>query len=1003
MDVTPPLPQPWSPRDPAALGVLADPYRVVAFLGAGMVMPCGLPDAAGLTSLLQGSSLAAGLDFSDGPPLVETVDMIARARSLADVQQLIAGEIGRASAGAEPPDTYQHLVSIPSRWIVTFNYDTLVEKAARAAGRPVRSATWRDDAELADLRAGYVHPADKGEDLIVLHLHGSVDDPSSIVAEHSCYRQASKSPSLRALLVALLSTHRGVWLGTALDEPWVQVLLTELSTGAVQHCYIGDQTSVQAARAGRGQLSVGMHGMAFDGFPAGRFEHLPEFCEWLVEKQPVSSAPLHSGSGRGHANAVGGADARVVIADWGPEWTRKALDALASAHPDEFVALKDALSAGEVENLLAAPPGWLADGSWQLWIATARFAEEHGNWPLAADAWQQAAGRSGADRARCLVGAATAASMAGDEDHAAASAAAARDVDPDHPRLKLHLAGDIDDPAEQLDAVAALFSQDGDIGAMARCHAVVCCLLLGRDNEAQTHLDAAERLAPDIKQVRICRINTDVHRGRSAVSDHGRVHAVQLQAAKEDALALRDELHRQHRWSDSCRLLMLAADATALQGELEDAAALLRTAREEERRTRDQRIVLADAALRAQAHADALTLLNGLDAAPDVDAMRAQATLRTGDEAERRSAWDSLVELLADEHAEDHVRRRSAHALLLSSWLLDDVEFPDPAAQFVAAEGNLREPTVSRAFYEHRAGDAPAARELLQAHEPSGWAFEAALQLALWDDDVDEIFRLAERVLRETTDPHLRLLCAVRLDDAGQRDRCRDIASAIAQDETLPARDRGEAFAVLADVIVEREGDHQEGLKWLNRWAHAVPDDRRHIWGRIQSMLRLGLHDDAITLLLSTSAPIETRAEAQLAAQAYLLMPDRVDGLRRLADLLDSLPHDDPWLRQRAFAGLLNAGEGVPEELAERLRLPEGVEMPGEAVTWEQLVERLRERHERVEQATADVLSGEGAVTKLAEAAGLELTAAWQGLGVKPAGFGRTEWAEPDAPTRCMP
>ena len=270
------------------------------------------------------------------------------------------------------------------------------------------------------------------------------------------------------------------------------------------------------------------------------------------------------------------------------------------------------------------------------------------------------------------------------------------------------------------------------------------------------------------------------------------------------------------------------------------------------------------------------------------------------------------------------------------------------------------------------------------------------MQLALWDDDIDEILRLADRVLRETSDPQLRLLCAVRLADAGQRDRCREIAAAIAQDDTLPARDRGEAFAVIADVIVEREGDHSEGLDWLNRWAEAIPGDRRHVWGRIQSMLRLGLHDEAIALLLSTSAPIETRAEAQLAAQVYLLLPDRVNGLSRLADLLDSLPHDDPWLRQRAYIGLLNAGEGVPDELAERLRLPDGVELPGEAVDWEQLVELLRERHAQIDEITEEVLVGQGAVSKLAQAAGVPLTAAWHGLSVKPAGFGRTEWAEPD-------
>jgi hypothetical protein len=990
--MTAPMPQPWSPSDPAALTVLADPHRVVAFLGAGMLVPCGLPDAAGLTAVLRASDLAKGVEFADDPNLQETAHRIVKASGLLDLQQLVAREISRASTRAAPPETYRELAGLPSRWIVTFNYDTLMERAARDAGRPVRSVTWRDGDHLDELRVNYVDTMDKGEELVVLHVHGSVDDPSSIAVERSGYQQAADSQPMQRLLTALFGGHRGVWLGTALDEPWVLALLTALSTGALQHCYIGDEASVDAVRTGRGQLAGGMHGMAFDAFPTQRFEHLPEFCRWLVNKQGVTSAPLRSGAGRSDP-APGVGDPRVIVADWGPEWTRKALDALAAAVPVEFAALKDALDERSIEDLVSVAPDWMDRGSWQLWVAAARFAEEHGNWTLAADAWERAAGRPDADRGRCLTGAAAAADLGGADARAADLTAAAAQADPDHPRVKLHIAGGIHDPSEKLAVVSQLFSEDGDVGAIARCHAVVCCLLLDRADEAQAHLEAAERAAPDLKQLRICRINLAVHRGRTAMASNGRVDAVRLQAAKEDALALRDELHRQRRFEESCRLLMLAADATAVQGELEDAATLLRTARQEEQSSRDQRIVLADAALRAQAHPEALALLDGLDGR-DVSAMRAQALLRTGDPPAQHAAWDELSGLLDDQDSEAHVRDRCAQILLMASWQIDGVEFPERASAAVAHAGDTHSATVARAFYEHRRGDAETARTLLRAHEPHSWAFEAELQLALWDDDVDETLRLADRVLAVTADPHMRLLCAVRLADAGQRDRCREIAAAIAQDETLPTRDRAEAFAALVDVVVEREGDHREGLDWLERWADAIPDDRRHVWGRIQSMLRLGLHNDAIALLLCTSTPIESRAEAQLAAQAYLLMPDRVDGLRRLADLIDSLPHEDAWLRQRAFTGLLGAGDGVPIDLTERLSLPDSVEPPGESLSWEEVIERLRERHEHVDAVVEEVLAGKGAVSKLAAVAGLQLTVAWHGLPVKPAGFGRAEWAE---------
>lgn len=47
-----------------------------------------------------------------------------------------------------------------------------------------------------------------------------------------CCHQTSCGPT------ALFGSHRGVWLGTSLDEEWVLALLTGLSTGALHHCYI---------------------------------------------------------------------------------------------------------------------------------------------------------------------------------------------------------------------------------------------------------------------------------------------------------------------------------------------------------------------------------------------------------------------------------------------------------------------------------------------------------------------------------------------------------------------------------------------------------------------------------------------------------------------------------------------------------------------------------------------------------------------------------------------
>lgn len=988
----------WSPDDPDVLKVLANPHRVIPFLGAGMTLPAGLPDTAGLAAFLQGTDLGRGIEFGAHAGLADTFNLIADAHSLGAVQQATAEHITALSSQArDVPAPYRHLVHIPSRWAVTLSYDMFLERAAHEAQRPFLSLTWKDADALNRLRAEYIATEDKGDRLIIFHLHGSVDRPETMVADRSGYREVAEDGVIRNLLVALLSHHRACWMGSSLDEPYLVTLLGSLATGTATHCFIGDQPAVESVRdAARARVSKGQHGLAYAHFPAGDWHRLTEFCQWLVNKQPVSSAPLSAGEPSTPAGPQLSTSSAptYVWADWGPEWTRKALAALGDDHPHELAALRSALTASSIEALLAENAAWLTYGSWQLLVAAARFAEEHGNWSLSSTAWQMASSRPGADQARCLVSAAIAADMASEDALAEELMRGAREIDPLNARVLLRDVGELDRREQRLDVLSLLFDEDGDVGTLARCHAVIESLLGGDFDAAKRHLGAAEARASDLVQVRLARINLLVHLGRSNVADGARVDARQLQAAKEDALALRAELLPQRRFAETCRLVMLAADATSAQGELEDAATLLRTTLPEEVDVEDGRQVLADAALRAQDYVGALELLAPLDDSPEVDAMRAQADINTGDHAARLAGWDRMCELLTEAGIEDHVAERCARVLIFVAHDFPEADFPESAADWLSAHGDTSHTLIGRALWLHRRGQSDEARALLRANEPAAWAFEAALQLALWDDDTGEISRLATRVLRDNDEPHTRLLCARKLAAAGDADRGREVATAIALDESAASRDRGDAFALLCQLIMERDGDYEEGLDWLRRWSQVVPSDRRQVWGRIQSMLRLGHHDEAIELLLNTSVAIETRGEARIAAQAYLLMPDRMKGLARLADLLESLPNPDPELERRAWFGLLLAGDSIPDDLAQRLRPAPGFEIPGKQVTLDEMLAHLRQRHQTVEEVARDVAAGGAAATKLAQVAGRQMTTMWLALDGKPSGFGTSDWAQ---------
>lgn len=991
-------PSQWTPTDEQVRKVLSDQRRVIPFLGAGMTLACGLPDTPSLVKALQGGELGAGVSFEPGAGLTETFDTLAEAHSLEAVQDVCAAYITDLSEGAPPAPTFPYLVQVPSRWIVTLSYDLLLERAATEAGRPVRSVTWNDTADLADLRFSYVDSSEKTDELIIFHLHGSVADPRTIVADRTQYQDVGNATAVRALLTALMSNHRTCWMGCRIDEPHLIELLASLSNGQATHCFISDQEAIDAVRRGpRAPISRRQHGMAFDGFPTGRWECLTEFCEWLVTKPAISSAPLTSGdvpSGLGPFTGVV-PGTKYVWSDWGPEWTRKALKELGTAAPDELALLQQVLTERSVEELAAMPPPWLADGSWQLWIAVARFAEEHGNWSLASTAWETAGQRPGADTVRCLSSASVAAETGGDEGRAATITQQARKLDPEHPRIRLLDAHEDAPDAETLVKLEGLFDEPGDVGTLALCHAVITCLRMDDLANASRFLDAAEDRDSDLMQVRLARVNYVVHQGRHRFSASERADARALQTAKEDALTIRDQLLPQRRYRESCRLIMLAADAAGVQGDLEAAAELLQIALPEELEAEDARMVLADAALRAQARTAALELLEPVEQNVTVDAMRAQAQIHSTDESVRAAARTRLEEIF-DAGEDDHARERAAHILLGTAPDFPDLPFPEAASSYLIEQGDTRGSFVARALWLHSIGRPDEARALTRAHEPARWAYEVGLQIALEDDDIATVVQLADRVLTDSDDPTLRLVCARQFAAAGRLERSREVATALATDESAPTWARAEAFMQLAYLLIEREGDHQEGLEWLRRWSDAIPDDRRHVWGRIQSHLRLGQREEAIAMLLGSGLAIESRSEAQLAANTYFAMPDRKEGLRRLADLRDALTERDPEIDKLAWFGLVDAGSELPEELAERLQPPPEFEIPGRRLSLREARDLLRAQRQTVDAVRADMRRGESAVTRLAHVAGRALTALWLELDSKPAGFGTSDWDKLD-------
>lgn len=993
-------PDTWRPAGAGTRELLRDSRRVVPFVGAGLNIPVGMPSGPGLAETLRTEHpLASGKQFDAPDNLIDVSSTLTTGgpQDRAAVADYIVELLDIDAHGYQVPATLRQLVRIPSRWYVTTTYDLLPERAADEQGIPYRSFTWRSLPDFDDIDRDVEHP------LYIVHLHGSVEDRDSLVLDAQSYQDISREGKTQDFLHLLFHLFHACFLGTALDEQYLQAWILSWRRQRARHVLIGDQQSIDLATQGRGAVSPHLHGVMVEAFPTGRFELLDEFCEHLVTRPASTSAPLMTAEppprgGLAASETTTGLPAapavRYVRADWGPDWTRRALNDLAEHNPEELVRLQDTLGSSDepavVERLIRRPEAWMQGGSFRLWIAAARFAEQQGDWQLAREAWEKAGERDGADRVRCLVSAAISADLAGDPEVSETLLERARALDHEHPRVRLQEVSHGEDLDEQLEQLRQLWDEGGDVGALAHAHAAIAYLMRGDFEAAERHITAARRARPDLVQARIASANLVIHRNRLALIRGERVDARALAAAKEECLTVRDELIAMRRWVESTRLLMLAADATALRWELDAAGQLLLEAREEEKDSEDGRSILAAAALRAQQHAVTLELLDGVPDDDGVHVMRASARLMVGNEAEQER---SLSQLDAAIHTGGDNALRAAMVRATRAYLFPDAGWPADAERILVERGEDEAVLVSKAMWLYRSGNLPEAQRLLEPETKNVRVAEVLLQLAIWEEDKEEAARIATALLALGPDNSTRVRCAKALYEVGDASRAQAEASVVAGDATANAEERGEAYNLLAGIAADHERNFSRALGLFEDWAEADPSNERHIWGRVLALTRLTRHADALRLLEETHAFPRTMMDARLAVSVYARMDDPVEALRRITEVMDRAPERDEKMEsQLQLLALHRLGDSeLPEDLADRIRLPDAEALRAHAVSLDTLREQAVAQRTTEQAALQGVMDGDTATMALAAAVGKDTGSLWMRLSLRPLGFGFSE------------
>lgn len=212
-----------SPEDRLAQ-LLRPSRRVVPVAGAGVAQSAGLPGSSELARrLLEGTG--AGTDYDgDSANLRTVVDFLTpRYCGEAQLVALAAAEI----SGVEPHSSplIEALIRVPSRFLLTLNFDLSLERAAEAAGMAV--LTLGNSAADFGRAISILVEDEPPARLTVLHLHGSIAEPASIVLAPAGYRHIPANP-LGQVFYELAVRRTMVFFGTTLDEPYLLSALAQI-------------------------------------------------------------------------------------------------------------------------------------------------------------------------------------------------------------------------------------------------------------------------------------------------------------------------------------------------------------------------------------------------------------------------------------------------------------------------------------------------------------------------------------------------------------------------------------------------------------------------------------------------------------------------------------------------------------------------------------------------------------------------------------------------------
>jgi hypothetical protein len=236
--------------------------RVVPVAGAGVAQSAGLPGSADLARRLL-KSTGTDADYGGDPAnLRSVVDFLTpRHYSETEFVALAAAQIADVEPHSSP--LIEALIRVPSRFLLTLNFDLALERMAEAAGMAV--LTLGNSAVDLGRAVSILAEKEKSAQLTVLHLHGSIAEPASMVLAPASYRHIPADPLGQVFYE--LAVHRTmVFFGTTLDEPYLLSALAQIEArdSHVLWCLRSEEAELTTKRAAILPGNSGIHVVAVD-------------------------------------------------------------------------------------------------------------------------------------------------------------------------------------------------------------------------------------------------------------------------------------------------------------------------------------------------------------------------------------------------------------------------------------------------------------------------------------------------------------------------------------------------------------------------------------------------------------------------------------------------------------------------------------------------------------------------------------------------------------------